>query len=255
MPVTSPSHIDVLAALRGDPTNRPVIDRRVAAGLRGDIEAALATLASEIDPTSPLVIRPSSFRVSTPSSPTALIRGTMIAMWTGLIAAGASASEPFEEGLELLASERPDLSDVVVALDDEERARLRADVDAHYVTLRRALHHVPTGWSWRAGVRAYQRLGLGEVIARDSVDLMLGSTTSETAQVALLDVTTGVLGPVDERVARYHALLQTLRTGVAPLVTAVFSTATGTLWSHRVDDDLLSRAVAEFVGCVKAVAA
>jgi hypothetical protein len=63
--------------------------------------------------------------------------------------------------------------------------------------------------------------------------------------VALLDVTTSPLGEGAERVMRYHALVQTLRTSIVPLRTSMFSTATGELWSANVDDELLSRAVGD----------
>jgi hypothetical protein len=51
------------------------------------------------------------------------------------------------------------------------------------------------------------------------------------------------LGEGAERVMRYHALIQTLRTSTVPLRTSIFSTATGELWSTDVDAELLSRAV------------
>jgi hypothetical protein len=82
-------------------------------------------------------------------------------------------------------------------------------------------------------------------VLRDVVDLMVGTTTGEVASVALLDVTTSPLGEGAERVMRYHALVQTLRTSIAPLRTSMFSTATGELWSTDVNDELLQRSVAD----------
>jgi hypothetical protein len=65
--------------------------------------------------------------------------------------------------------------------------------------------------------------------------------------VALLDVTTSTLDEGEERAMRYHALVQTLRTGVVPLRTSAFSTATGELWSCDVDGELLTRSVADLL--------
>jgi hypothetical protein len=247
----TPKELDLLDALRGDPQHRPDVDRHVAATLRADIERALSDLEGHLDPERPLVIRPSSYRVKADVGPSILLRGLLITTLCQLLTLGITPVRVLEDGLNAVYVQHPDAQELVRQLDDDELARLRADVEGHFVTLRRALHQVPPSWGLRTGVRAYQRLGLGEVIARDTVDLMLGATTTSHASVALLDVTTGLLGATEERIARYHALVHTLRTGVAPLVTAVFSTATNSLWSHRVDDDLLRRAVAEFISVVK----
>jgi hypothetical protein len=90
-------------------------------------------------------------------------------------------------------------------------------------------------------------LGGGNVQLNDVVDLVVGSTQSDHASVALVDVTTSPLGAGAERVMRYHALVQTLRACVVPLRTSMFSSATGELWSLDVDAELLMRAVGDLV--------
>jgi hypothetical protein len=94
---------------------------------------------------------------------------------------------------------------------------LATDVDRplrdHDAIARAALQR----WMPRTSLRAYQRLAGGNVVLRDVVDLMVGTTASVEASVVLLDVTTSPLGESAERVMRYHALVQTLRTSVAPL--------------------------------------
>jgi hypothetical protein len=134
-----------------------------------------------------------------------------------------------------------ELTSFVDHLDGDERARLVTDVTAHCVTLKRSLGPLSNRWLPRTSLRAYQRLSGGNVVLRDVIDLMVGTTTSDVASVALLDVTTSPLGEGAERVMRYHALVQTLRTSIAPLRTSMFSTATGELWSLDVDDELLTR--------------
>jgi hypothetical protein len=86
-------------------------------------------------------------------------------------------------------------------------------------------------------------LGGADVCLSDVVDLVVGSTNHEFANVALVDITTSPLGTGAERVMRYHALMQTLRTSVVPLRTSIFSSATGELWTLDVDSELLMRAV------------
>ena len=144
-----------------------------------------------------------------------------------------------------------DLNDLMDQLDDDERARLATDVTAHCVVLTRSLGEVPGRWMPRSSVRAVQTLGGGNVILRDVVDLMIGTTGGDVASVALFDVTTAPLGEGAERAMRFHALVQTLRTSTMPLRTAAFSSATGDIWISDVDDELLQRGVNEVITCVR----
>ena len=110
---------------------------------------------------------------------------------------------------------RTALTELVDRLDADELARLSTDLTAHWVTLKRSLGPLSNRWLPRTSLRAYQRLAGGNVVLRDVIDLMVGTTTGDVASVALLDVTTSPLGEGAERVMRYHALVQTLRTSIA----------------------------------------
>ena len=92
------------------------------------------------------------------------------------------------------------------------------------------------------------------MILRDVIDLMVGTTSSDVASVVLLDVTTSPLDEGAERVMRYHALVQTLRTSIVPLRTSIFSTATGELWSSDVNDETLSRALGDVLDVIGGLA-
>ena len=80
---------------------------------------------------------------------------------------------------------------------------------------------------------------------RDRLDLVLGSSREAVASEALFDVTTSPLSSRSDAVLRYHALMETLRTGVVPLRVVALSTATGDRVQYEVDDALLARAVSE----------
>ena len=124
------------------------------------------------------------------------------------------------------------------------------DVTAHALSLTHALGEVPSGWMPRSAVRATQRLCDGRVILRDVIDLMVGAT-SAVASVALLDISTSPLGEGSERILRYHALVQTLRSSIVPLRSSIFSTATGELRTRDVDHEQLNRSVEEILGAVR----
>lgn len=176
-------------------------------------------------------------------------RGVAISTLFRLLVAQVHVQNPLDDALCAWRGERPhdELLSAVEHLDADQAARLRADVDAHFATLDRGLGPIPSNWWPRTSQRARQILGGGNVQLNDVVDLVVGSTHSDRASVALVDVTTSPLGAGAERVMRYHALVQTLRAGVVPLRTSMFSSATGELWSLDVDAELLMRAVGDLV--------
>ncbi len=185
-------------------------------------------------------------------SSTGRIRGILIGQILRFLSVGMSIDHAFDDAV---AAWRGDVGDHELiqrldALDDDDRARLATDVEAHSVTLTRALGAIPAHWMPRSNVRASQRLAGGNVVLRDVVDLMIGTSTSEVASIALFDVTTSPLGEGAERSMRYHALVQTLRASVMPLRTCTFSSATGETWIRDVDYELLSRSVEDVLANV-----
>ena len=249
----SPSLVEVL---RGDRSARPPSDRRVASGLRSMIEDGLYGVVGD-RATEPLVVRASSLRQSfattdLAASATSRLRGVLVNQVLRLLSVAMVVDDPFHDALAAWRAEgsRGALHEAFDQMDTDDRARLETDVNAHCVTLRRALGDVPQGWMPRSSVRAVQHLAGGSVVLRDVVDLMVGSVNRDVASVALFDVTTAPLGEGSERAMRYHALVQTLRTSTMPLRTAAFSTATGELWTQDVDFALLARSVDEVLGCV-----
>jgi len=253
---SSPS--SVVEALRGDRTKRPLIDIASAGGLRSLLEDGIFAIigASRLD--TPIIVRASSLRqrcaptdlaTSTPGR----IRGVLIGQLLRLLSVGVSIDHAFDDAV---AAWRGDggtnaLIELFDALDDDDRARLTTDLEAHCVTLTRALGAIPARWMPRSSVRATQRLAGGNVVLRDVVDLMIGTSTSEVASIALFDVTTSPLGEGAERSMRYHALMQTLRTSVMPLRTCTFSSATGEIWIRDVDYELLARSVEDVLSSIR----
>ncbi len=242
----------VMEVLRGARAGRPRVNTRAAAGLRAELEDGIFGLLGPARLATPHTIRAASLRRAADASggaasPFARVRGLLVNQALRLLGAGAAAEGAFDEALAAWRADSGpnELTAFVDGLDADDRARLASDVTAHCVTLSRSLGTLPGRWQPRTALRAYQRLAGGNVILRDVVDLMVGTTSSDEASVALLDVTTAPLGEGAERVLRYHALVQTLRTSAVPLRSSMFSSATGELWCADVDDELLARAVTD----------
>lgn len=248
----------VADALRGERETRPRADVTSAAGMRSILEDGIFAVLGDVRPVSSLIIRASSLRHQ-PSvadislAPLSRVRGILVNQVLRLLSIGTHVASPFEEALSAWRLEvgSSDLVTFVDQLDGDERARLETDVTAHAVTLMRSLGNVPASWRPRTAVRATQQLCSSAVILRDVIDLMVGTTSSDVANVALFDVTTSPLGEGAERAMRYHALVQTLRTSVVPLRTSCFSTATGEMWSLDVDSDTLVRSAHEVLDAIE----
>ena len=242
-----PSVADVL---RGDRSRRPLSDHFVAAGLRHDLEdwiyrsnAPRATVPATLLHAGDL--RDLKEGSVLTSGPTARLRGILVGQLLRLLVVGHHLDDPFGDAVAAWRSvgAASSLLEVLDRLDHEERARLATDVTAHAVTLVGRLGDIPTGWRPRSNVRASQRFATGAVVVKDHFDLVVGSSHTTHASVALLDITTSPLTTFHEKLLRYHALVQTLLVGVAPLRAVILSTATNDLWSVDVDGELLRRAL------------
>jgi hypothetical protein len=249
---TDSSPRSVVDALRGDRGRRPRADFASAPGLRSILEDGIFSVFANVTPAVPIILRASSLRQLSLSTDISLssharVRGILVNQVLRLLSTGAHVTSPFDDALRAwrLEGGPSELLDFVDRLSGDELARLAADVTAHSVTLIQSLGPVSQYWRPRTAVRAVQILGGGAVLLRDVIDLMVGTTVGETASVALFDVTTSPLGEGAERTMRYHALVQTLRSGVVPLRTSAFSTATGEMWTIDVDTELLTRSANE----------
>ncbi len=252
--LTDASHELLNEVLRGDRARRPQRDDAAAAGLRALLEDHVFEIFGSLRRERAVVItsatihgahQPSEMLDSSPGR----ARGVLISTLLRLLVAQVHVENPFDDALAAWRGERPHdrLLNVVEHLDADQAARLRADVEAHFVTLAGCVGPLPSNWWPRTSQRARQILGGGNVLLSDVVDLIIGSTRSEQASVALVDVTTSPLGVGAERVMRFHALVQTLRTSVVPLRTSILSSATGELRTLDVDTELLLRAVDDLV--------
>jgi hypothetical protein len=252
------SPVSVVEALRGDRSKRPLIDIASAGGLRSLLEDGIFAIVGALKLDAPIVVRATSLRQPfattdlTHSTPGRL-RGVLIGQLLRLLSVGMTIDHAFDDAVAAWRGDvgTNDLIQRLDALDGDERARLATDLEAHCVTLTRALGEIPASWMPRSAVRSIQRLAGGNVVLRDVVDLMIGTSTSEVASIALFDVTTSPLGEGAERSMHYHALMQTLRTSVMPLRTCTFSSATGEMWMRDVDYELLARSVEDVLASVR----
>jgi len=227
---------------------RPAVD-----GLRTQIGDGLFSIFGATAAHEPVVVRASSFRTNdlVAYTPYGRMRGALLTQTLRLHMVNYSSHDPFGDAVAAWrASEgASELVDYFDAIDDDERARLATDVAAHSVVLQQRIGDIPPQWRPRTAVRARVRLANGQVELRDHVDLAIGSISAGTGN-ALVDITSSVLDDNVERALRFHALVESLRAGVAPRFIAALSTATADVWRVVVDDELLQRAVNDLLGVI-----
>jgi hypothetical protein len=255
--LTSIAPANLIDALRGDRALRPPCDTTSAPGLRAQLEDGIFDILGSRHLDAPVVIRSSSLHqdartIDLGQSRTSLLRGVLVGHLVRLVAIGVPIENAFNDAVSAwrVESGGGDLMAHLASLDDDERARLATDVTAHAVTLTQSLGALARRWPARTAVRTVHRLAGGRVVLRDVVDLVIGPASRDVSSVVLLDVTTSPLGARAERVLRYHALLETLRSSVVPLRSATFSTATGELWTRDVEQELLNRSVEEVLAVI-----
>ncbi len=247
--------LSVIERLRGDVTDRPPADVASAARLRTTLADGVARAVGGHDASTTLVVRASDLRRTNtgtgPASTFGRTRGALVGVLVRLLSVGVVAN-PWGDAITAWRASSP--HDPLLAaldhLDDDEHARLRADVVAHATILVDALAGIDPRWLPRSGVRARVSLAGSRLELHDAIDLMIGVNGSH-ASICLLDVTTAALDADDDRVARFHALVQTLRTSRSPRRSALFSSATGELRVLDVDHELLQQAARDVLAQVR----
>lgn len=245
----TPSHLtasdDLLGALRGSAALRPVVDRGLAGGLRAWLDDGVFERLGVPEPGAVRLSTRDVVGATASSGPIAMLRGALVAQLLRLHVGGVVTEDPFgAASLALAASGRDD--DLVAALDGldhDARARLAAEVASHATVLVDRLAAVPSRWSPRLGVRQQVRVAGGGVVLFGLVDLSLGTPGGATSCVCLVDVTTSHLEERHALGLTYLALLETLRSGEAPLRVAALSTADGASLVRDVDAALLADGV------------
>lgn len=272
VPPAPPEAVDLLGHLRSPDISRPKVDAGLAGGLRAWLEDEAATrqrrgrlvvhdaLSAGGLGTAALgsareeggVRRPDMAAGRTVEQ----IAEQVARMIFRLVVTDRAPLHPFEDALAALAvcEGGPALLEVVRRLPSSVRAELRASAHACATTTSEQWRRVPAAWLPRTGERLRATLGGGDVVLRATADLVLGRPSAGTASVCVVRVrvrdagsarSTAADADCDARGLRFLALLETVRSGAAPLRVATYRPASGTLLWEEVTDTLLTAAVGD----------
>jgi len=254
---------EILAKLRTHQQGRPPVDPELAGGLRAWLEDGAAAVG--LDPDGPpLVVDKQKIQDALSGGDvgrprvitTALVLGSLVdTVFRQLVTVGDLA-DPWDEAWAALGAD-PRQADAVAfvdALDDDERTRLRLDLDDHAARMARQWPALAPGWLPRTQERLWVPLAGGRVVLKGVVDLALGAPPQDRASVCLVEVKSGRRRFEHRADLHYYALLETIRDGAPPFRVATYYTATGELDAEGVTDEVLTNAVRRTLDAVTLLA-
>jgi hypothetical protein len=243
MPVAAAHLLD---RLRGDREDRPRVDWSLAGGLRAWLEDELSGRlddAAEVVHLTPRSVTTDGLR-SVPE-PITMAKASLVRALVAHRCLLGTVEHPMDDALAGLESDEPELAEQIHRLEPDAFAQLAAEVTAHDAVLAEHLGPVPGTWLPRTNERLSVSLAGGAVVLSAQPSLVVGPPAIDVASVCLLEVTTSVPDDAVDRRLGVLGLLETLRSGAAPLRAASLSTATGTSSIVEIDDRRLTQAIGE----------
>ncbi len=251
--------VEVLAALRGDPTRRPVVDPALAGGLREWLEDGVSGL--RLIAAKPLVLDKKTLRRAHSAGRRearaeityAIAIGlVMDALFRQLVTIG-HIDDPMCEGIDALRIDprRADAVAFIESLEGQDRADFEDEIETQTAITTSRWPRLSPAWLPRTQERIAIPLAGGSLVLVGILDLMIGTPSSGRASVEVIDVKSGKARVDDREDLRYYALLETLRSGAAPFRTATFYTRTGHVDAEDIDDAVLTCTVRSVLSAVE----
>lgn len=259
-PGLTPTQAEVLARLGASRDERPTFPPDLGPRLRSDLEDAIADLAAEIDPTDPL--RPTKHSLMTvhgcerrhlaeAAEPfewrPPMARGTVVHKAIELSLHHRGDPSPLalvDAALERLEETDSSLAGWLATCSEVERAELRALANEQVVAFFECFPPLRRSWSPVTEYRWRLDLLDGRVSISGRPDLVIGRNEGTTAGKVVVDFKTGARSVAHTDDLRLYALLETLRTGVPPRLTATLYLDSGTVQTEAITERVLHAAVA-----------
>lgn len=256
----NPTQVGILEQLGATRDERPTFPADLGPRLRADLEDAIADLATEIDPGDPL--RPTKHSLMTVHGCERkhLAEADGPFEWRPPMARGTVVHKAIELSLHMRGDSSP-LALVDAALDrlertdtslagwlstcsEVERSELRALANEQVVAFFECFPPLKRSWSPVTEYRWRLDLLDGRVSISGRPDLVIGRNEGTTAGKVIVDFKTGSRSVAHTDDLRLYALLEALRTGVPPRLTATLYLDSGTVQTEAITDAVLHAAVA-----------
>ena len=250
----SPAGVDLLTRLRAPGRPRPAVDAGLAGGLRAWLEDAAAPWVQRAPHDRALHDRALHVTGAAAANITGSVgvdgdldaaRDAVARALFCLVVLGYEVRHPLDDALAVLSVDEQDAAgaDRLRHVRPARRAILRRDAALFAGAIAEQWCPPPPAWLPRIGEQLRVPLAGGRVVLAASADLALGGPAAKTASVCMVQVRAAGPSQGDQRVRRFLALAETLRSGAPPLRVATYCAATGDLCCDDVTDDLLALAV------------
>ncbi len=148
-------------------------------------------------------------------------------------------SELVDDAIGRITDRETSLGDYLKRIDEATLAELRSECSALMANFLDTFPPLQRGWRPATEVSKRSELCGDGLTLAGKFDLTLGTPNDTTAGRVIIDVKTGGFAQIHREDLRFYALLETLHTGVPPLIVATHYVDSGRLQAELVDEDLV----------------
>ncbi len=264
----NPAQAEVLSRLRVPRESRPRFRSTLRMEIRTRLEQELVTTADELD--EPLWVSKRSLAAVHGCEAHYLADRKIPFTYSIPVARGSVAHKAIElsvhigsprspavlvtEAIEILSEGQNALADFLHHLDEAERAELVGESIAMVSGFLDTFPPLRRGWRPTTEPSKRAELCSNKITLGGRFDLTLGAPDDTTAGRVIIDMKTGGFSPEHREDMRFYALIETLVTGVPPLMIATHYLESGRLHEEMVDENVLDAAVRRTVDGVRRLA-
>jgi hypothetical protein len=253
----NPTQHDVLERIRVPNEDRPSYRSTLKIDLRHDLERELVGVADKLDKmlfvskrrlaavhgceAHHLAEEAAPFEWSVP-----LARGTVSHKAIELSMHLTGTREPtdlVDEAVATLIDRQTSVGDFLTTCGEASRAELRSETSAMVASFLDTFPPLKKGWRPSTEVSKRVELCNDKITLSGKFDLTIGKPNDTTAGRVIVDVKTGGFAPDHREDLRFYALIETLVTGVPPLLVATHYVESGRLHEETITESVLQSAV------------
>jgi len=260
----NPAQQQVLEMLGAhDPDDRPLFDADLRDELHADLVDGLAPVVEQLPPGGVLCLSKHQLSSVHGCETRLLAEKDEPFEWTVALARGTVAHKAIElsvflggetppmalveEAIASLLGKDTALADWLERLSPTEHAELQLEANDRVAKFLECFPPLSRRWVPVTESRLRVELFDGKVLLLGRSDLTLGRPQGCTARKVIIDLKTGGFSPSHVDDLRFYALLETIRVGVPPRMTASYYLDSGRPHPERITDAVLRAAVARTV--------
>jgi hypothetical protein len=266
-PPLNPAQQDVLDLLGARTEDRPVFDAGLRHDLRAELEEGLAPVAAAREDGDAMWVSKHTLSSVHGCEGWHLAEKAQPFAWSPAMARGAVVHKAVElsvhwrgelvpldlvdEAMARLANDDKAVSDWLRTCEEGERAELRSVAGERVTTFLECFPPLSSRWIPVTEGRLRADLLDGKVVLSGRTDLTLGKADGTRAGKVVIDLKTGGPSPAHVDDLRFYALVDTLRLGTPPRLTASYYLESARAQPEAVNEGVLRAAVARTIDGVR----